>query len=417
MRVACLSPRQYQRRIFVVLLISACLFWFFVPLRKHEPRPLSPIQIQQRYPLLSRHVHSFNGTGGAWYIPPHWLSSSDVHPENIVDAALLASQAANTKGRMMDHSTIPLIMHQTWKDRHVDTWTDLLRNSVEKWLTYVVADDMAYFFWEDDGIMSFLEEFEPEFTQDFINLPANVERTDVFRILVVKWFGGIYADVDTQPLRQPTSWITPTDLAPWTDPVTDTTFTSNSPVSLILGIEADCSPMSNDYWRMGYTYPIQLTQWALASSTGHPVLLRFMDILTRRLANVANENGGTITSPAAVEQLRLLGPLTLTGPVAVTDATQDWLEEQTGLRWNALTGLHDGGRTKLVEDVLILPITAFSPGRGRYGNMGSMPVTHPAARVWHRAQGSWRSFNPKAEYGKFCRTFFGMCRDWSKGSD
>lgn len=108
-----------------------------------------------------------------------------------MDAALLASQAANAKGRMMDHSNIPLILHQTWKDRHVDTWTELLRDSVEKWLTYVVADDMAYFFWEDEGIMQFLEEFEPEFVQDFINLPANVERTDVFRILVVKWFGGI----------------------------------------------------------------------------------------------------------------------------------------------------------------------------------------------------------------------------------
>ncbi|KAI1613217.1 putative glycosyl transferase [Exophiala viscosa] len=417
MRVACLSLRQYQRRILVSLLISASLFWFLVPLRKHEPRPLSSIQIQQRYPLLSRHVHSFNGTGGAWYIPPHWLSHSDVHPENIVDAALLASQAANTKGRLMDHSNIPLIMHQTWKDRHVDTWTDLLRNSVEKWLTYVVADDMAYFFWEDEGILQFLEEFEPEFVQDFINLPANVERTDVFRILVVKWFGGIYADVDTQPLRQPATWISAADLAPWTDPITDTTFTSNSPVSLILGIEADTSPKSNDYWRMGYSSPIQLTQWALASSTGHPVLLRFMDILFRRLAHVANENGGTITSPSAIEQLRFLGPLTLTGPEAVTVATQDWLEEQAGLRWNALTGLHDGGRAKLVEDVLILPITAFSPGRGRYGNMGSKPVTHPAARVWHQAQGSWRSFNPKAEFGKFCRTFFGMCREWSKGQD
>jgi hypothetical protein len=35
------------------------------------------------------------------------------------------------------------------------------------------------------------------------------------------------------------------------------------------------------------------------------------------------------------------------------------LSEQVGLRWNSLTGLEDGGQSKLVQDVLILPITAF----------------------------------------------------------
>ena len=191
---------------------------------------------------------------------------------------------------------------------------------------------------------------------------------------------------------------------------------------------------------MGYSYPVQLTQWALASSSGHPVLLQFMETLTRYLQAIADNYGGDLRSPDALRELRRLGPLSLTGPVAITIATQSWLETQSGLRWNALTGLHDGGRSKLVEDVLILPITGFryvlscftsldmstsgldwfspnvstSPGRGYYGNMGSKPVSDPSARVWHRAQGSWRSFDIKVEYGKFCRTVFAMCRAWSK---
>lgn len=191
---------------------------------------------------------------------------------------------------------------------------------------------------------------------------------------------------------------------------------------------------------MGYSYPVQLTQWALASSSNHPVLLQFMEILTHYLQDIAEDYGGDLKSPNALRELRRLGPLSLTGPVAITTATQSWLETKVGLRWNALTGLHDGGRSKLVEDILILPITGFryvpsfftfldmstssfewvspnvstSPGRGRYGNMGSKPVSDPSARVWHRAQGSWRSFNIKVEYGKFCRTVFAMCREWSK---
>jgi hypothetical protein len=55
----------------------------------------------------------------------------------------------------------------------------------------VVAEDMAYFFWEDEGIALLLDEFEPDFVATLDDLPANVERTDVFRILVLKWFGGI----------------------------------------------------------------------------------------------------------------------------------------------------------------------------------------------------------------------------------
>lgn len=48
-----------------------------------------------------------------------------------------------------------------------------------------------------------------------------------------------------------------------------------------------------------------------------------------------------------------------TGPAAVTLATKSWLEDRLGFRWTSLTGIDDGGRPKLVDDILILPITAF----------------------------------------------------------
>ena len=129
----------------------------------------------------------------AWYIPPHWLASHSPQPETILDAAMTASHLANTDidRRTMSNSAIPLIVHQTWKHRHVDTWSKLLRDSVEKWLEFVVSDNMAYFLWDDEGIMLHLAEFEPSFIDRFMLLPVDVERTDVFRILVLKWFGGI----------------------------------------------------------------------------------------------------------------------------------------------------------------------------------------------------------------------------------
>ena len=46
--------------------------------------------------------------------------------------------------------------------------------------------------------------------------------------------------------------------------------------------------------------------------------------------------------------------------------------------------------------------------------MGEKPPSDPDARLAHMAMGSWRHTNMVVEYGKFCRTFFGFCKDWQK---
>jgi hypothetical protein len=214
------------------------------------------------------------------------------------------------------------------------------------------------------------------------------------------------------------------DLTKWTDPVTKIEYgshgTSNTsfkapsptpPVNLILGIEADTEETSDTYWRMGYTYSVQLTQWALAASPKQPLLTHFLANFRAKVQNALDDAEGTMTP---VKSVMKQDPLELTGPVAITKASMEWLVGKTGLRWQALSGLHDGGRSKVVLDTLILPITGFSPGRGKYGNMGSKALSDPSARVQHKAQGSWRKFHPKVELGKACRTFLGMCKDWSK---
>jgi hypothetical protein len=105
-----------------------------------------------------------------------------------VDAARLASSSIS--GRKVAHSLIPLTLHQTWKNTDVDTWPESLRANTEKWLEYVVSDNMVYLLWDDTGISLFLEAYERDYL-DQISVLSAVERTDVFRILVSKWLGGI----------------------------------------------------------------------------------------------------------------------------------------------------------------------------------------------------------------------------------
>lgn len=163
-------------------------------------------------------------------------------------------------------------------------------------------------------------------------------------------------------------WIKQHDISKWTDDETGKSFGEPSaakhptnetyeirPVNLLWGIEADTDPGTDQYWRMGYNYPVQLTNWAMASARQHPVLYRFMDRLQDKLDAEKLER---LTTPSGLP-VKEHDPLTRTGPAAVTHTTMLWLEKQVGLRWNALTGLRDGGRAKLASDVLILPITGF----------------------------------------------------------
>jgi hypothetical protein len=110
---------------------------------------------------------------------------------------------------------------------------------------------------------------------------------------------------------------------------------------------------------MGYTNPVQLTQWALASAPGHPALTWFIQKIYSILDEVASHHDGNLTTPEAYEELDYLEPLLFTGPDAITVSMRSWLEDRIGLRWNALTGLHDGGKSKLADDIMILPITGF----------------------------------------------------------
>ncbi|KAL5353074.1 hypothetical protein ACLOAV_001104 [Pseudogymnoascus australis] len=327
-----------------------------------------------------------------WYIPEEWKKDSDPPTTTILEAARLAAKRAAELNQTIPHSTIPLIVHQTWKNTKIDEWAPDLVYGVERWLEYAKAEgkrSMAYFLWLDDGCDQLFKDAVPDLVDTLNVLPLPVERSDIFRIVVTNSISGISC------LR--TSFQILPQLA-----------------RLLLGIEADNDPNTDTHWRMGYFFPIQLTQWALASAPNHPVLNRFLANFKTRVAELSTPFKGNLTAMAESGVLAKEDPLKLTGPEAITTAAMQQLKEDAGLRWEALTGLQDGGRSKAVGDTIILPITAFSPGRTSYGNMGSKPVTDKDARLQHRAQGSWRKKDMTVEMGKLCRTVLGMCRDWSK---
>ena len=106
------------------------------------------------------------------------------------------------------------------------TWPQAIKDGVEGWLDMAVHSqdsteyprkpELAWFLWDDDNIDAFLTKYEPELYKSYFRqLPLMVEKADLFRIVVLKRLGGIYADMDTSPLKHPHEWIYDSDLTTW----------------------------------------------------------------------------------------------------------------------------------------------------------------------------------------------------------
>jgi hypothetical protein len=140
----------------------------------------------------------------AWHIPQSWIKN-DISPSgcnatdtgHIVDAAECALHLALANNAFIANTQIPLIAHQTSRSANPDTWSKVVRGCVEKWLAAATKSDdpstaeMAWFMWDDEGIRTLVEKFEHDLFPAFSALPYPVEKADLFRVLVLKWFGGV----------------------------------------------------------------------------------------------------------------------------------------------------------------------------------------------------------------------------------
>lgn len=118
---------------------------------------------------------------------------------SILEAAEYALELAREQQAFLNRSRIPLVTHQTWMDMNAESWSYLIRERVERWLSVAAqpgdeilnGPEMAWFLWDDDGIDALMQKYEPDLYEDFQRLPYPVEKADVFRVVVLKRFGGI----------------------------------------------------------------------------------------------------------------------------------------------------------------------------------------------------------------------------------
>lgn len=91
---------------------------------------------------------------------------------------------------------IPHVIHQTWKHGDVPPELQVLQKS---WTER--NPDFSYRFWTDADIARFVEDEHPELLPVFHGYSIPIARVDLARYLILRRFGGVYADLDMECLK------------------------------------------------------------------------------------------------------------------------------------------------------------------------------------------------------------------------
>ncbi|OBT70355.1 hypothetical protein VE03_00303 [Pseudogymnoascus sp. 23342-1-I1] len=264
----------------------------------------------------------------------------------------------------------PAYIWQTWKHTPASgNFAETLRPAEASWsekhpgfVHEVITDAVAL------HLLRYLYAALPEVLEAYEALPLPILKADFFRYLILLARGGIYSDIDTHALRSALEWI------PESVP--------HEAVGLVVGIEVDAADRED--WAEWYSRRIQMCQWTIQAKPGHPVLRSIVARITAE--TLRRRKAGTlhVGDDKVVE---------FTGPAVWTDAVFDYFNDKKyfegvgNITWSDFTGMKG---PKKVGDVVVLPITSFSPG---VQTMGSGEYDDPMAFVKHEFEGSWKPEN------------------------
>jgi hypothetical protein len=149
-----------------------------------SPVPVSPEEIAQKYgiPKTPRTVKcQVNGTTQIGWIP----ASSTVTPSNHSETSL-----------------IPRYIFQSWKTNELK---EKICNNVLTWID--MNPEYDYFLFDDVAIDRFIQmEYGQDIHSAYSCVKVGAAKCDIWRLLAIYLFGGIYFDVDVRPKSPFSEW-------------------------------------------------------------------------------------------------------------------------------------------------------------------------------------------------------------------
>jgi hypothetical protein len=240
---------------------------------------------------------------------------------------------------------LPNLIHFTVKDKNRLKPHQAL--SIISWAVHNPGH--AIILYDDEDVRQFMIAHHPALLPTFDSLASQVERTDMWRYLVLCTFGGVYADSDVVSGKPVDAWV--------------------QDAGLLVGIENVFRTLE-EAKRRTYTRQVQMVQWVIAAQAGHPVVCRMGDYIKR---HIEREASGAFSDPDRDHAI-----LERTGPGIWSSSVHDYLEEH-GVN---ITDLVAGGK---VGDVRVFPQPSFGCPASVFQE-GKLAVPY----TYHMFKGSWR---------------------------
>ncbi|KAK7513415.1 initiation-specific alpha-1,6-mannosyltransferase [Phyllosticta citriasiana] len=364
------------------LIVAAVVLTLFFLLRSTHSGPQSKLVVPQSDPAASQKENAAEKPKGS---AASAKASSAAKADKAIERPIpkkqrpqIALEDLHTKPLrdQLEHqfpydpqAKFPAYIWQTWKATPASgDFDEIFREPEASWTILhptfvheVVTDSVAV------HLMRHLYASVPDVLEAYNALPMPVVKADFFRYLILLARGGIYTDIDTSALKPATEWV-PAEVP-------------RSSYGLVIGIEAD--PDRED-WHEWYSRRVQFCQWTIQAKPGHPVLREIV-------ANITEE---TLKRKKAGKILKdYKGIVEYTGPAIWTDTVFNFFNDgryfdmhasNGNITWRNFTGMT---AAKKVGDVIVLPITSFSPG---VRQMGAGEPDDPMAFVQHNFEGTWK---------------------------
>lgn len=115
--------------------------------------------------------------------------------QKIIEAK--GGEAANANEGKPFELKIPKVIHQQWKTNTIPNKFATWRN---KWLQLYPEPEYKHMLWTDTNARELIENYYPWFLPTYDSYEHNINRADAVRYFILYHYGGIYADLDYEPI-------------------------------------------------------------------------------------------------------------------------------------------------------------------------------------------------------------------------
>lgn len=203
---------------------------------------------------------------------------------------------------------IPNYIFQTWKTKkNIDSKRKRYIKTVK-----LYNPDMEYFLYDDEDCSQFVQDKFPQYYTLYTQLKIPVQKADLWRYLVIYYYGGYYLDIDCKSVRGFSNIKIPPD---------------NKKDLLITEIENPVPLKPID----GFPRNPQYAQYWFGATPRHPAIKK---VIERVIKNIQSRNAKSKNTQLKNAKSKNYGKgdeetLYLTGPVPWTDGIKNHMKHHT----------------------------------------------------------------------------------------